>query len=141
MKIYAESSAVLAWLFREPDGPRVKAIVDAAEAVVTSDLTLVECDRSIHRQIALGRITADEGRVLAADLSRRADGWTTNQLTAQIVARARQPFPFEPIRSLDALHVASVLDAKSDIPDLLMLTLDARVRQVAQSVGIELQPL
>ncbi|MEP7010138.1 MAG: hypothetical protein ABJC13_07430 [Acidobacteriota bacterium] len=44
MIVYAESSAVLSWLFGEPRGSEVRSILESAEFVVTSDLTLIEVD-------------------------------------------------------------------------------------------------
>ena len=41
MSLYAESSAILSWLFGEAEGPVVGEILAAADLVITSDLTLV----------------------------------------------------------------------------------------------------
>ena len=49
MNLYAESSAVLAWLFEEDAADSVEEAFDRAEGVVASDLTLVECDRALMR--------------------------------------------------------------------------------------------
>lgn len=45
MSLYAESSAVLAWLLDEAAGTVVRQTLSEAEIVVASDLTLIECDR------------------------------------------------------------------------------------------------
>ncbi len=50
MNLYAESSAVLAWLLDEPTAPGVRRLLGEAEVIVASDLTLIECDR-----VLLGR--------------------------------------------------------------------------------------
>ena len=57
-----------------------------------------------------------------------------------IVERARQPFPGAPIRTLDAIHLASVLVARSAVAGLELLSLDARIRGVASMVGVRVQP-
>ena len=49
MNLYAESSAVLAWLLGEDAGAEVKEILTRAETVVASDLTVIECDRVLIR--------------------------------------------------------------------------------------------
>lgn len=54
--------------------------------------------------------------------------------------RARRPFPVEPIRTLDALHLASALVARSAEAGLMLLTLDQRVRENAQRLGFETLP-
>lgn len=45
MNRYAESSAVLGWLLREARGTQVEQLLEAAETVSCSDLTLIECGR------------------------------------------------------------------------------------------------
>ena len=50
MNIYAESSAVLAWLLGEAPGSRVREVLRRAELVMASDLVLIECDRVLIRQ-------------------------------------------------------------------------------------------
>ena len=54
MILYAESSAVLAWLLGEPAGRDVRALLAKADRVVTSALTAVECARALARARALG---------------------------------------------------------------------------------------
>jgi uncharacterized protein with PIN domain len=44
VNLYAESSAVLAWLLDEPTAPSIRAALAGAEMVLASDLTLLECD-------------------------------------------------------------------------------------------------
>ncbi|MEJ1969927.1 MAG: type II toxin-antitoxin system VapC family toxin [Rhizomicrobium sp.] len=140
MNLYVESSALLAWLLREPKGPAIETLIDDAENIVTSDLTLVECDRAFQREVALGRMTQATARGLSTDLANEASGWIILRLAPSIVARARQAFPGEPIRSLDALHVASALEAKAQFYDVALLSLDDRVRRVGYSLGFSLQP-
>src|SRR6202035_951081 len=47
LNLYADSSAVLSWIFGEPRGQAVRKVLAAADSVLASDLTLVECDRTI----------------------------------------------------------------------------------------------
>ena len=75
MNLYAESSAVIAWLLGEPSGKKVRAFLGEAEAVVSSDLTLVECDRVMIRAVALGKITEAQAADRRAVLSAAAARW------------------------------------------------------------------
>lgn len=140
MNLYAESSAVLAWLFNEKAEPNVSEALENADAVLSSDLTLVECDRAIWRAVALGRTSETTANEFKSRLAQITVHWTTLRLSPQIVERARQPFPGEPIRTLDALHVASALFIRVRLPDLAVLSLDERVRRVARSLGLPLSP-
>jgi predicted nucleic acid-binding protein len=56
-------------------------------------------------------------------------------VTDAILERAGRPFPLEPIRTLDAIHLATA-DALGDAPQLVaIVTRDARVRDNAQAMG------
>jgi hypothetical protein len=66
--------------------------------------------------------------------------WHVLRIGPEIVERARQPFPGEPIRTLDAIHVASVLVARSAVAGLALLSLDHRIRGVGKRVGLTLLP-
>ncbi len=140
MIVYAESSAVLAWLLGEPPGPAVRNALEAAEFVVASDLTLVECDRAFHRARSLGELSAEGFVELRHELGRLAAGWVLLRISDEIVERARDAFPEGPIRSLDALHLASALHTAALIPETVLLTHDERVRRCALALGLPLLP-
>lgn len=140
MNLYAESSAVLAWLLGEEGAPRVRRALAAAELVLASDLTLVECDRVLLRALALNGLTEAALADRRALLNRAAAHWNVLRIGPEIVERARRPFPGEPIRTLDALHLASALAARSAVAGIQLLSLDERIRRVAAQLGFRLQP-
>lgn len=140
MNLYAESSAVLAWLLGEEAAPRVRRALAGADIVVASDLTLVECDRVLIRAVALGDITEAVAADRRALLNTAAAHWDVLRIGPAIVERARQPFPGEPIRTLDALHLASALAARSAVAGVELLSLDDRIRAIAGRLGFRLQP-
>ena len=140
MNLYAESSAVLAWLLDEETAPVVRQLLTDAETIVASDLTLIECDRVLIRAIHLGELTEAEAADRRAQLSAAASHWHVLRIANEVVDRARQPFPGEPIRTLDAIHVASTLVARSAVAGLNLLSLDERVRNAARKLGIEVLP-
>ena len=140
MNLYAESSAVLAWLLDEASGPDVRKLLMAAPAVVASDLTLIECDRVILRAAALGELTDNEAADRRAHLTMAASQWHVLRIGPEVVDRARQPFPGEPIRTLDAIHLASALIARSAVVGLELLSLDDRIRKAARRLGLPLRP-
>lgn len=140
MNLYAESSAVLAWLLREAAGTQVRESIGAAEKVVASDLTIIECDRVLIRGVALGELDETDAEGRRMQLNAAAFRWQVMRVTTDIVERARRPFPSEPVRSLDAIHLASALVARSAISDLHFLSLDDRIRAAARRLGFQLQP-
>ena len=54
--------------------------------------------------------------------------------------RARHPFPAEPVRTLDAIHLATAALALSLVPEMAVLSLDRRVRACAREMGFRLLP-
>jgi predicted nucleic acid-binding protein len=116
VNVYAESSAVLAWLLGEEDGQRVREILGRSQLVTASDLTLIECDRVLIRAVVLGEIDEARAADRRAHLNAAAAHWHVWRLSADIVDRARRPFPMEPIRALDAIHLASALAVRSAVP-------------------------
>jgi len=140
MMLYAESSAPLAWLLEQAHGERVADLLAAAEHVVTSELTFVECDRVLIRAVVLHELEEADAVDRQARLNAVAEKWTVVTLNDEILERARRPFPAEPVRTLDALHLASVLTLRRLVPDVAMLTLDNRVRMAGSRLGIPIVP-
>ena len=73
-------------------------------------------------------------------LARVVSHWHLIPVSREIVNRARQPFPGEPIRSLDAIHLASALAAADSLPEFGLLSLDRRVRATGARLGLRVLP-
>lgn len=140
MKLYAESSAPLAWLLEQEHAELVAETLAQAELVVASDLTVIECDRVLIRAVALDALHESDAVDRQARLNAASERWTLLALDEEIIERARRPFPAEPVRTLDAIHLASALTARRAVADLAMLSLDGRVRQAAGRLGFRLVP-
>ncbi len=76
----------------------------------------------------------------AAEVRRFLTGADIIVAAAEVVDRARQSFPGEPIRTLDAIHLASALVARGAVAELRLLSLDDRVRRAAARLGLEVLP-
>lgn len=140
MTLYAESSAILSWLFGEERGQAVRRQLRRATAILASDLTLIECDRVIIRARTLDEITESKANACRNRLTKASSQWHLLRVGSDIVERARLPFPVEPVRTLDALHLASALLAQTALPELALLTLDARIRTAARELGFAVLP-
>jgi len=138
--LYAESSAILAWLLDEDPVEDIRAALADAELVITSDLTLIECERGLIQARARGRISENEVISRASQFRLTAHHWVCLALEPEIADRAKAPFPTEPIRTLDALHLAFALAAQSLVGNTRILTLDHRVRESALALGMEIFP-
>jgi predicted nucleic acid-binding protein len=119
---------------------KVRQLLGAAEAVVACDLTLIECDRVLLRAATLGELTEAEAADRRAHLTMAASHWHVLRIGPEIVERARQPSPGEPIRTLDAIHLASALVARAAVPGLELLSLGDRIRKAGRRVGLRVRP-
>ena len=140
MNVYAESSALLAWLLGEGAGRRVREVLRRADLVTASDLALLECDRVLIRAVTLREIDEATAADRRAHLNAAAAYWHMLRISSDIVERARHPFPAEPVRTLDAIHLASALAVRSAVPGVELLSLDDRIRRAGKQLGFRLQP-
>jgi len=62
------------------------------------------------------------------------------RIEGDVVERARRPFPVEPVRTLDALHLSSAVVASARVTDLAILSLDERVRAAGRALGLPVVP-
>jgi predicted nucleic acid-binding protein len=140
MNLYVESSAVLAWLLKETPAPAMQEMLERAEFVAASDLTLVECDRALIRAESLGQLSQFEAGQRRALLEATSLRWTLLKIEDGILERARRRFPQEPLRALDSIHLATALAARAALPDLALLSLDGRVRENGAALGFDVFP-
>lgn len=56
-------------------------------------------------------------------------------VTADVLARVRRPFPVEPVRTLDAVHLATAELVGEPPPLLTIVTRDDRIRENAVALG------
>lgn len=104
--------------------------------VVTSSVTAVECSRGILRAHIEGRVTAAEEMAALRMLDEAVERWTTLGLSEEVDQRARQEFPREPVRTLDALHLATAAVFAEALGKIRMLSFDDRVRANARLLGM-----
>lgn len=140
MIVYAESSAVLAWLLGEPTEEVVRSCLMNAGAVVTSSLTALECARGLSRARVLGRIDAGDELAALSLLDTAVAAWSVHDLTDRVLAGARCPFPVEPVRTLDALHLATATLFHEELGSATVLSLDDRIRGNAAALGLAVWP-
>jgi predicted nucleic acid-binding protein len=130
----------LAWLLGEPDGETARDVLANADEVLTSDLTLVECDRALIRARIVLRLRDSEITKRRRALEAATGHWSLLRISPAIIERARQPFPGDPVRTLDAVHLATALGAAETADDVVVLSLDDRVRRSARALGLQVLP-
>jgi predicted nucleic acid-binding protein len=130
---YIESSALVAAII-ERDA-EVAAQVSEIGQRVTSALTLAEAMRAVVRARAAGRIGAREERSALRDFQRFARRCLVIAVDEGILERSGRPFPVEPVRTLDAIHLATI-ESIGETPQLVtVVTRDGRVARNARALG------
>jgi predicted nucleic acid-binding protein len=141
MTLYAETSALLRWLFEQAHAAAVLDHLRGSSRVVCSRLTLVELRRVVRRVVGTAEIEEAQGEELLATVARASARWTVLEITRDVTDRFEGRFPHEPLRTLDAVHLASALVLRQSLPDLRLLSVDDRVRENAGLLGFEVLPV
>jgi predicted nucleic acid-binding protein len=134
---YIESSALVAALL-EHDAEALKSLRARARHI-TSALTLAETARAIVRARVGERLTPDAERAAVRALQRFERRCYIVAVTDDVLARVRRSFPVEPVRTLDAVHLATV-ESLGEPPQLMaIVTRDQRVRANAKALGYSVE--
>lgn len=138
--LYIDSSAALSWLLDEPEAAAADAALNDADRIATSALTLLECSRGLTRARTVGRITRERELSLQHTLNVAALNWDVLDITDDVLANARTEFPVEPVRSQDAIQLATAVQLQRELGDISMLCFDKRLSANALALGITVLP-
>jgi uncharacterized protein len=134
---YVESSALVAALL-ERDADALKSMRSQIKPI-TSALTFAEAARAIVRARVAKRLTPDAERAAIRALRRFERRCYVVSITDDVLARVPRPFPVEPVRTLDAVHLATA-ESLGELPQLItMVTRDDRVRENAKALGYSVE--
>jgi predicted nucleic acid-binding protein len=136
--VYAESSAVLGWLLGESRQGEVTEALTGAGRVVTSAITAIECARGVARSRQMQRISRTEELAALRLLDDAALSWNVMDLSDEVAVRARAEFPLEPVRTLDAVHLATAQVFQDALGSIGMLSFDSRMCANAAALGMSL---
>ncbi len=135
--IYVESSALLRVVL-EGD-VRLGREIETFERLVTCALTPVEALRALARA-ARGRRVAPKAFRLCEERLRQFEASAASMvLDGAVLDRARRPFA-APVRTLDAIHLASIEIWRTEIGCADVASTDDRVREGAAALGCRLWP-
>ena len=130
---YIETSALVAALLDED--ATTKQAVRGEGKRIASALTFVESARALIQARVAGRISPGDERALLRRLRRFEHRCEIVAISDTILARAARPFAVEPLRTLDAIHLAT-LDESGETPQLVtIVTRDRRIRENAIAMG------
>ena len=127
--IYLDTSVALAELFAEDRRP---APGFWKGQLVSSRLLEYELWTRVHGR----RAAATHGEAVREVLASVA----FVEMAPTVLARAVEPFPV-PVRTLDAMHLATALFLAERRQDVVVATYDERMRAAARAVGLGLAPV
>jgi predicted nucleic acid-binding protein len=127
--IYLDTSVALAQLLAED---RIPPESLWRETLVSSRLLEYE----IWTRVNSRRLAASHGDAVRALLARVS----LLELAPPVLSRALEPFP-APVRTPDALHLASIEFLRSRRQDLALASYDERLSEAAGRLGIPAYPL
>jgi uncharacterized protein with PIN domain len=136
--LYIETSAILSWLFSEPDSHKVIDTINKHETVVSSVLSIVETERALIRAETEGIINAGEHQRLKGLFAEHSTSWVYLEINSSVRNRCTRPFPVEPIRSLDAIHLSTAIEFIQIYPDLFVLSFDKRIVDNIAPLGLNM---
>jgi predicted nucleic acid-binding protein len=126
--IYLDTSVALAALFAEGHRPPARIW---REPLVASRLLEYEMMVRLHARGA-GADAVAAARALL-------DGVALVELVPAVLGRALQPFP-TPVRTLDAMHLATMDFLRSQSQTIVLATYDQRLAAAAAALGFPLVP-
>jgi predicted nucleic acid-binding protein len=130
-RLYLDTSTVLRAVVEAGMSPEVEERLREAEVLVTSRLSLVESARAFIRLRLTAATTeprlADAERQVAA-LWARCVLW---ELTPAVCDLAARVAPTMSLRTLDALHLATFVLARTRVEGLELLSFDERLQSAA----------
>jgi predicted nucleic acid-binding protein len=134
---YIESSALVAALLEHDTAVMKPQPLEAQ--LVTSALTLAEAGRAIIRARVTDRLTSADELAAVRALRTFERRCFILDVDRDVLARVRRSFPIEPVRTLDAVHLASA-ELLGEPPQLVtIVTRDTRVRDNARALGYSVE--
>ncbi len=136
-RLYVETSALLRVLL---DGDEALRPVLSGEGLFTSALTFVEGARAVSRARREQRLDAREAREAERQLAAFERSCDAIALDDEVLRRAREELPEEPVRSLDAIHLACLRVLDDELGGFEVASCDDRVRRNATALGFAVVP-
>ncbi|UQN09634.1 type II toxin-antitoxin system VapC family toxin [Deinococcus sp. QL22] len=132
---YLDTNALVKLYVDEVGRDRVEKLIDEVEgALTTSVITYAESRGVFARYLREGKITAPEHNTIVENFNADWEGMNAIDVTPSVYRRAGDLLVAHPhLRAMDAIHMASVLDARTKI-GIKFLTFDDALEAVATAL-------
>ncbi len=136
--VYLDASAVVKLFVPEDESEALNQALTGLTDVIISDLALTEMASALGRRTREERLTRREAERLYREAAKLQHVSRRAELTPPIHRRAERLMLSItiPLRALDALHLATALDAEV----ATMVTFDPRLREAARAQGLFVAP-
>lgn len=121
MILYADTSALVKLYVQESGSSSVKAYFAGASGVVTSAVTLVEVHSALERKLRERSLTPRERNAARQDFEKDWLRFAAVELRSDLLEEAAALVQRYPLRTLDAIHLASALDMRRSAVSVLVV--------------------
>ena len=132
MKLYVDASVLLRVVLAEPGLLREWR---KATRWISSELIRLECLRTLDRARVRFELPDEAFATRRGEVLEYLDAFELVSLDRNVLGRAAEPFPTA-LGTLDALHLATALLVREQIPDLILATHDRELAVAARSLGL-----
>lgn len=134
MKVFLDTSAFAKRYVAEPGSNKVMALCQQADSLVVCVICLPELISTLSRLLREKKLSKADYRKLKADAMTDLADIDICQLTPAVLASVVALLESNPIRAMDALHIACALAAEPDI----FVSADHRQLAAARKVGLKI---
>jgi hypothetical protein len=106
--------------------------------VVTSAIVPVELRSALRRRVAEGTLDVERVPEILKRVAAERGFWALMDVSSDVLAAAETIVAAQPLRALDAIHVASaqLFGGRIAVPELVFVSADARQAAAAAAVGM-----
>jgi predicted nucleic acid-binding protein len=135
-----DSSAIVPLLVAESGSEAMRRLHAEDPEVVAAAITPLEVASALWRRRHRGELTLDAHQHAEHGFAILSRAWREVLYLPELTETARDLLSRHPMRSLDALQLASAIAAAGNVRDLVFVTLDDRLAAVAQAEGFPVLP-
>lgn len=131
MNLYVDASILLRLVLGERGALREWR---RSDRLISSELIRLECLRTLDRSRLLGGLSDEVVAARRAEVLETLHAFELLPIDRLVLELAAAQFPTA-LGTLDAIHLASALVARDEVPDLVLATHDRELAVAARSVG------
>jgi len=142
MMLYLDTSALVKLYVDEPMSQELAVAVDEAEAVATSLLAYAEARAAFARARREARLSVQAYRQVVEAFVEDWERYVVIEVTDRLVMNAGELAAHRALRGYDALHLASALSLREQVPaGVTFLAFDHELMRAARREALQIHPL